>query len=69
MEEIKNAIIKENKPYCPNCDKYKYQISDYREVIQDDKVLVEFTVRCLECGTKFKYCSNISTEERLIINL
>ena len=29
MEEIKNAIIKENKPYCPNCDKKLGQLKDY----------------------------------------
>ncbi|OSA89107.1 UNVERIFIED_ORG: hypothetical protein B2H93_16760 [Clostridium botulinum] len=68
MEEIKDAIIKDNKPNCPNCNEYKYQISDYKEIVHNGKVFVEFTVRCLECGTKFKYCSNISTEERFVLN-
>jgi len=57
-----NAIIKENKPFCPMCENRNYKISDYKEIEHESKSYTQFIARC-KCGNSFKYCAKILVKE------
>ena len=55
---MQDAIIKDNKAYCPSCGLHKYKLftSAYRLVnTKSNGKAVEYKCECLQCGTTFKY--------------
>lgn len=52
-----NAVIRNNKAYCPNneCGAHNYSITSYCGVESSKGYATQFEARCYECGTQFNY--------------
>lgn len=55
-----NAIIKDNKSYCPFCSEHDYRIAEYKQV----KKGTQMSCICRKCNREFEYILNLKTEER-----
>lgn len=60
-----NAIIKDNKVYCPFCNEHNYRIGPYKQL----KEGTQMTAICNKCDREFEYMLKIKLDgaERFVI--
>lgn len=65
-----NAIIKDNKPYCPKCDMELGRLTgEYSLVEHQGEKYVKFQRFCNgKCMKKYTYCVDITMEDNLRYN-
>lgn len=59
-----NAIIKDNKVYCPFCNEHNYRIGPYKQLKEGTQI----TAICNNCNREFEYMLNLKIDnaERFI---
>ena len=71
MNEVINATIKDNIPYCTKCGEKLYgRTMDYGTIIHNKESYTQFIVRCKNCEVDNQYCSDVrvSGTKRYVFN-
>ena len=71
MSKIKNATIKDNKIYCPNCGSgYKDTLLEKYGLAKDknNEIYYEFVRRCTKCQTIMSYYQKELGDKRINLN-
>ena len=56
-----NAIVKDNKVYCPFCTEHDYRITDCKQIKQG----TQMQVSCRKCNREFEYMIKLKVENTL----
>lgn len=56
-----NAIIKDNKAYCPFCNEYDYRVTDCKQIERG----TQMQVICRKCNREFEYIVKLTIENAL----